>query len=243
MNSTGGYNLTIIVPVYNEKDNMETLEARLSEFLPHCLEKACVLFVNDGSSDGSAAMIEEMCRRHDDFFYISLSGNSGLSAALKAGFDHCDSIHCAYMDADLQTDPEDFNLLLEHIGSYPMVTGIRSSRQDSIAKKMQSRLANAFRRLMTGDGAQDTCCPLKVLHTDYARRLPMFDGMHRFLPALMLLQEGGSYKQVCVSHHPRQAGESKYHLWNRLWRPFADCFAYRWMKKRYIEYKIDSEKI
>ena len=147
------------------------------------------------------------------------------------------------MDADLQTDPEDFNLLLEDIASYAMVIGIRANRKDSFFKNLQSKIANGFRRMMTGDGAIDTGCPLKVLHTDVARRLPLFKGMHRFLPALVLLQDGCSYKQVPVRHYPRVAGKSKYHLWNRLWGPFADCFAYRWMKPRYINYKIGSSKL
>ena len=92
--------------------------------------------------------------------------------------------------------------------------------------------------VMTHDGATDTGCPLKVLHTDAAKRLPLFKGMHRFLPALILLQDGGCYKQVPVRHFPRTAGKSKFHLWNRLAGPFADCFAYRWMKPRYINYKV-----
>ena len=91
---------------------------------------------------------------------------------------------------------------------------------------------------MTHDGAKDTGCPLKVIRTDAARRLPLFKGLHRFLPALILLQEGGTYKQVPVRHFPRQAGKSKFHLWNRLWGPFADCFAYRWMRPRYINYTV-----
>lgn len=125
-----------------------------------------------------------------------------------------------------------------------MVIGIRSDRKDSYSKRMQSRIANSFRRIMTGDGAVDTGCPLKVLRTDAAREIPLFKGMHRFLPALILLQEGGSYRQVPVRHFPRKAGKSKFHLGNRLWGPFADCFAYRWMRSRYIRYKVaeDSTK-
>ncbi|MFV0588715.1 MAG: dolichol-phosphate mannosyltransferase, partial [Bacteroides reticulotermitis] len=87
------------------------------------------------------------------------------------------------------------------------------------------------------DGVQDTGCPLKVLHTDCAKQIPFFTGMHRFLPALVLLQQG-RVKQIPVRHFPRTAGKSKYHLRNRLVSPFIDCFAYRWMKKRYINYHI-----
>ena len=238
MNKTADYRFTIIVPVYNEEDNVYTLEKRLAAFLPECREKACVLFVNDGSTDSSGERIREICARNPDFFHIGFAKNAGLSAALKAGIDYTGSEYLGYMDADLQTAPEDFNLLLEHIADYTMVTGIRANRKDTPFKRFQSKFANGFRRMMTHDGATDTGCPLKVLHTDAAKRLPLFKGMHRFLPALVLLQDGGSYKQVPVRHFPRTAGKSKFHLWNRLAGPFADCFAYRWMKPRYINYKV-----
>ena len=238
MNKTANYKFTIIVPVFNEEDNIHTLEKRLAAFLPECRERACVLFVDDGSTDSSAERIREVCTRNADFFHIGFVKNAGLSAALKAGIDHTESEYLGYMDADLQTAPEDFNLLLERIADYTMVTGIRANRKDTPFKRFQSKFANGFRRMMTHDGATDTGCPLKVLHTDAAKRLPLFTGMHRFLPALVLLQDGGCYKQVPVRHFPRTAGKSKFHLWNRLAGPFADCFAYRWMKPRYINYKV-----
>lgn len=238
MNKTADYRFTIIVPVFNEEDNIHTLEERLAAFLPECREKACVLFVDDGSTDASAERLREICARNPDFFHIGFVKNAGLSAALKAGIDYTESEYLGYMDADLQTAPEDFNLLLEHIADYTMVTGIRANRKDTPFKRFQSKFANGFRRMMTNDGATDTGCPLKVLHTGAAKRLPLFKGMHRFLPALVLLQDGGCYKQVPVRHFPRTAGKSKFHLWNRLAGPFADCFAYRWMKPRYINYKV-----
>lgn len=240
MNRTADFDFTIVIPVYNEVDNIYELGRRLTAFFGHCRLNGCALFVNDGSSDGSGARIEEICRETSRFFYINFTHNCGLSAALKAGIDYTESPYLGYMDADMQTDPEDFNILLEYAGEFTMVTGIRALRKDSIFKRMQSRIANGFRRMMTHDGAADTGCPLKVIRTDAARKLPLFKGMHRFLPALVLLQEGGCYKQVPVHHSPRLAGKSKFHLWNRLWGPFADCFAYRWMKKRYINYKLES---
>lgn len=232
------YEFTVVVPLYNEVENIGELERRLGAFVSSCSLRTCILFVNDGSTDGSLEKLTDVCRRNPQFSYISFDRNYGLTAALKAGIDNTFSKYVGYIDADLQTDPEDFELLLRHIGEYSMVTGVRADRQDSFFKKMQSKIANSFRRMMTGDGAKDTGCPLKVLHTDVARKLPLFNGMHRFLPALVLLQKGARYMEVPVHHHPRMAGRSKFGLGNRFWGPLADCFAYRWMRRRYIEYSI-----
>ena len=238
MNGTSEYSLTIVVPVFNEEDNIHNLEKALTDFIPSCKVKACALFVDDGSTDGSLAMIQEVCARNKDLFYISFSKNAGLSAAIKAGFDSTFSEYVGYMDADLQTTPEDFNLLLDGMREHTLMTGYRANRKDTAFKRIQSKIANGFRNMMTHDGAKDTGCPLKIIRTDAAKRIPMFKGMHRFLPALVLLQDGASFGQVPVRHFPRKAGKSKFHLWNRLWGPFADCFAYRWMKPRYINYSV-----
>lgn len=240
MEQTSNYELTIIVPVYNEEDNLDRVERELAAFLPTSLVKACALLVNDGSKDSSLQKIKDICRRNADFFFISSNDNHGLSTAMKAGIDAAESRYVGYIDSDLQTNPEDFNILLKYAPDYQLVSGIRAKRKDSWFKKMQSKIANGFRRKMTGDTATDTGCPLKVMWTDYAKRLPFFDGMHRFLPALMSLEDG-RFKEMPVRHYPRTAGVSKYHLWNRLKEPFLDCFAFRWMKKRYIRYTIDEQ--
>lgn len=242
MNETANYELTIVVPVYNEQDNLARVEEELSKFLPTAKVKSCVLLVNDGSKDNSLKMIKEICQRQPDFYYISSDENHGLSTAMKAGIDTAESKYLGYIDADLQTNPEDFNLLLQYVSDYDLVTGIRAKRKDSIFKKLQSKIANGFRRSMTGDTATDTGCPLKVMRTDIAKRIPFFNGMHRFLPALFAL-EHGRFKELPVRHYPRIAGKSKYHLWNRLAGPFNDCFGYRWMKKRYVRYQIDEKKL
>ena len=237
MNKTANYRLTIIVPVYNEEGNIRRLEKELGDFLKIARISSCVLFVNDGSKDQSGKLLKDICHGHPDFYYLELAKNGGLSAAMKAGIEHCNSEFVGYIDADLQTTPEDFNLLLTHVEDYEMVMGIRTGRKDSFIKNMSSRIANGFRRSMTHDGVEDTGCPLKILRTDYAKRIPFFTGMHRFLPALIQLQNG-KVKQMPVRHFPRMAGKSKYNLCNRLVGPFKDCFAYRWMKKRYINYEM-----
>ena len=237
MNKTQEYELTVVVPVYNEVESLPRVERAMREWLPTSPIKACVLMVNDGSKDGSLELMREICARNEAMYYISLAKNGGLSAAMKAGIDATHSRYVGYIDADLQTTPEDFNLLLEHVADYQLVMGIRAGRKDSFFKNLQSKIANGFRNMMTHDGAKDTGCPLKVMWTEYAKRIPFFTGMHRFLPALIQLQEG-RMMQIPVRHFPRTEGVSKYHLWNRLIGPFKDCFAYRWMRKRYINYQI-----
>lgn len=239
MNKTDAYGLTVIVPVYNEKDNMEALESRLGGWLPTSPVKACVLMVDDGSTDGSLEAIRDICRRNPDFYYISFAANCGLSAAIKAGIDHAESEWVGYIDADLQTDPQDFNLLLRYIADNDLVMGIRAERKDSGWKRFQSRFANGFRRSMTGDGVHDTGCPLKIIRSVNARRIPFFKGMHRFLPALIQLQQG-RVKEIPVRHYPRVAGKSKFSMRNRFFGPLLDCFAFRWMRSRWFNYAIDS---
>ncbi|MFD2517982.1 glycosyltransferase family 2 protein [Salinimicrobium flavum] len=231
------YQFTIIVPLYNEEENLLRVEQELSKYLAKAPINTCVLFVNDGSTDNSLELVEQICTRNKDFKFISFEENRGLSAAIKAGFDHSTTPLTGYIDSDLQTDPEDFDLLLEQIGEYDLVTGVRTDRKDSFKKNLSSLIANNIRRSFTHDGMDDTGCPLKVIKTDYAKRIPMFKGLHRFLPAMILLQNG-KIKQVPVRHYPRIAGKAKFHLMNRLVGPFIDCFAYLWMKRNYINYKV-----
>ncbi|MDU8885513.1 glycosyltransferase family 2 protein [Yeosuana sp. MJ-SS3] len=234
------YQFTIVVPVYNEEDNLLRVEKELLAYIKIATKKTNVLFVNDGSKDKSQDLIEAICQRNLEFNYISFKENRGLSAAIKAGFDYVDTELVGYIDSDLQTSPNDFNLLLENIDEFDLVTGVRSNRKDSFTKNMSSKIANGIRRAFTHDGMDDTGCPLKVIKTEYAKRIPMFKGLHRFLPAMILLQHG-KIKQVPVQHFPRMAGQAKFGLWNRLLGPLADCFAYLWMKKKYINYEVNKK--
>jgi len=231
------YQLTVIIPVYNEEDNLLRVEDELLSFIKIATKKTKILFVNDGSKDDSQSLIETICNRNLEFNFISLKKNQGLSAAIKAGFDYTDTELVGYIDSDLQTTPNEFNLLLEYIGEYDLVTGVRSNRKDSFVKNMSSKIANSIRRFFTHDGMDDTGCPLKVIKTSYAKRIPMFNGLHRFLPAMILLQNG-KIKQIPVQHFPRIAGEAKFGFRNRLLGPLMDCFVYLWMKKKYINYDV-----
>ena len=236
------YKFTIIIPVYNEESNLKRVETELLAYIKIASVPTKILFINDGSTDSSQSLIENICNRNLSFNYILFSENRGLSAALKAGFDYVDTEITGYIDADLQTAPKDFNILLKHIIQYDLVTGMRAHRKDSFTKKISSKMANIIRRMFTHDGMDDTGCPLKIVRTTYAKQIPMFRGLHRFLPAMILLQNG-KVKQISVQHFPRIAGQTKFGFWNRSIGPLLDCFAYLWMKKKYINYHIVKKSI
>lgn len=231
------YQFTVVIPVYNEEENLLRLEKELLKFIKVAKKSTKILLVNDGSIDKSQVLIEEICSRNSEFSFICFKDNKGLSAAIKAGFDAVDTELIGYIDSDLQTTPEDFNLLLDEIERYDLVTGVRADRKDSFVKNMSSKIANGIRRSFTNDGMDDTGCPLKVIKAESAKKIPMFKGLHRFLPAMILLQNG-KIKQIPVRHFPRVAGKAKFGLWNRLLGPLMDCFAYLWMKKKYINYEV-----
>ncbi|MFT4800896.1 MAG: dolichol-phosphate mannosyltransferase [Flavobacteriaceae bacterium] len=228
---------TIIVPVYNEELNLERVEKELVSYLKIAKKETSILFVNDGSTDASQQLIEGICSRNENFNFINFKENKGLSAALKAGFDTVETPLLGYIDSDLQTSPKDFNILLDQIDKYDLVTGIRTQRKDSFIKNISSKVSNNIRNAFTHDGMEDTCCPLKVIKTEYAKKIPMFKGLHRFLPAMILLQKG-TVLQVPVQHFPRIAGETKFGIRNRLLGSISDCIAYLWMKKKYINYEV-----
>ena len=225
------------MPVYNEEECLVRFRDEMERFMADVPVKTSILFVNDGSTDNSLKIIKKICSIDSSYTWIALEKNRGLSTAIKAGIDHCRTELIGYIDADLQTTPLDFLGMLHHIPEYDMVNGIRQNRKDTFVKKISSAIANGFRKKLIGDGIQDTCCPLKILKSEYARKIPFFNGMHRFIPALVQ-HAGGSVIQVPVRHFPRYAGEAKYHLRNRLVGPFVDSLAVAWMKRRLIRYKL-----
>ncbi len=231
--------LTVLAPVYNEEESLPRFVEEMDKFLDQSTIPAKVLFVNDGSSDGSIELIKSICQEKQYYEFISLDRNYGLSTAIKAGIDTCDTQFLGYIDTDLQTSPADFMSFYPFLQEYDMVTGIRVERHDPFIKRMSSRIANAIRDWMIQDGVADTGCPLKIMRSSSARKIPFFDGMHRFLPALIQLY-GGKIKQVPVKHYARIAGKSKYHLFNRLFGPFIDALVFMWMRKKVIKYKIAS---
>ncbi|MBD2767700.1 glycosyltransferase [Hymenobacter sp. BT664] len=236
-----GQSLTVLVPVYNEEESLRQLVVEMDQFLSQTPVPTTVLFVNDGSTDGSLALLREICRPGSCYEFISLRENQGLSTAIKAGIDHARGTLLGYIDSDIQTSPSDFLTFFEFFPEYDMVNGIRARRQDTLVKKASSKIANAVRRTLINDGIEDTGCPLKIIKMEYARRLPLFHGLHRFLGALVQLQ-GGRVRQIPVRHFPRFAGTAKYNLRNRAWKPLVDTFGFRWIRSRWRNYAIGEQQ-
>ncbi|UJH92571.1 glycosyltransferase family 2 protein [Antarcticibacterium sp. 1MA-6-2] len=236
------YDFTIIIPVYNESESLERLEQKLKEYLQRASRKTCIILVDDGSTDGSTEIIREITSRNSDFYRIVFKENAGKGAALKAGFEATTSPLLGYMDADLQTHPEDFERLLPFSQEYELVIYWRQVREDTGVKKLSSKVGNAVRNLFINDDIHDSGCPLKVIHTKNAQQIPMLTSLQRFIPAMILLQKG-RIKEVPIPHYPRRAGVSKYSFKNRLLGPLFDCFGYVWMKKTYINYEIKEKNL
>lgn len=233
--------ITVVIPVYNEEGNILRIQTALQQYMEASSLPVYGLFVNDGSKDASLSLIKEICLKDQRFGYLSFVKNAGLSAAIKAGFDHAGTFWVAYMDADLQTDPMDFLKFEPFLTSHQLVAGERQNRKDGLGKRLSSSFANWVRNSFLHDGMKDTGCPLKIFQRDFALQLPYFNGVHRFFPALTQIY-GGQLKVIPVSHFPRTEGESKFNAFNRMVQPFLDTLLVHRLKKRNIRYQVLESK-
>ncbi|MDR0827728.1 MAG: glycosyltransferase family 2 protein [Desulfovibrio sp.] len=226
--------VSLVIPVYNEEGNIVTLVAEIQAAMTRQPRSWEALFVDDGSNDQSLARIRAAAAADSRLRYAALAANSGQSAALFAGFQEAGGEILVTLDADLQNDPADIPLLLELFDQgYDMTIGVRARRQDSAVKKIASKIANAIRNRLTHEEVSDTGCSLKAMRASMVRRLPLFRGMHRFLPTLMKMQ-GAKVAEAPVNHRPRLQGISKYGVWDRAFSGLYDLLAVRWMQKRNI---------
>lgn len=231
--------ISIVLPAYNEEGNIFPLVAEIVEVYPLLRDMAEVetVFVDDGSTDKTRAEILESRKNHPELNIriISMKRNSGLTSAMNAGFEAAKGDVLVTLDTDLQNDPHDIPKLLAFLadGTADVAIGIRANRQDTIVKKLSSKIANGIRNWATDENIVDTGCSLKVYRKAYVDRIKLFTGLHRFLPTLLKM-EGARVVQVPVNHRHRIHGKAKYHLWNRLIGPLMDLFAVRWMQKRHL---------
>jgi glycosyltransferase involved in cell wall biosynthesis len=233
--------LSIVVPVFNERDNLEPLVDEIESAIGPLQRWYEIILVNDGSTDGSREIIRELSRTRPAVRGLHLNVNAGQTAAFQAGFKSAVGGIIVTLDADLQNDPADIPKLLEALGDNTAAVGYRAQRNDNWLRKVSSRIANGIRNRVSGDRIRDTGCSLKVFRTDPLRRIPLYSGMHRFLPTLLRM-DGGTVVELPVSHRPRKAGESKYGIRNRAVRALADLLAVRWMKKRRLDYEVTEDE-
>ncbi len=229
---------SVIIPVYNERGNLEPLFEEIATALAGMEYE--VVAVDDGSADGSLQQLERLREQHPTLKIVALERHAGQSAALMAGFEAASGSLLATMDADGQNDPADIPPLLRRLESdqdLAAVVGYRAVRADSRWKRVQSSLANAVRNYLTGDRVRDTGCPLKVMRRAALLALPRFEGMHRFYPTLIRLA-GGDVVEVQVSHRPRLSGVSKYGVRNRALRTLRDALGVRWLRSRALRYQV-----
>jgi glycosyltransferase involved in cell wall biosynthesis len=229
--------LSVILPVYNEADSVPVLWAELAEVLPRVAASAEVIFVDDGSTDGSADVIRRLAVGDARIRLLRFEANAGLSAAFYAGFQAARGCVVATMDSDLQSDPADLAALLARLDTADAVVGWRQVRHDSWLKRISSRVANGIRKAVTGDVLQDSACSLRVMRRECLAAVPPFAGMHRFIPTLIRI-DGFRVVQVPVHHRARQYGRSKFGVSNRAVPAFMDLLAVLWMMRRRLRYRI-----
>ena len=226
--------LSIVIPVFNEAGNLEPLTGELGVVLDRLGQPSEIVYVDDGSTDESLDELLRLARSVQRIRILRMSRNSGQSAALAAGFRAAKGTLVVTLDADLQNDPADIPRLLQALQDCDVVSGIRVERQDSWVRRVSSRIANRARNAMLSDGVTDVGCSLKVYRAELLTGLPAFNGLHRFLPALLKMR-GARITEMRVSHRPRIHGESKYTINNRLWRGLLDLVGVRWLQSRWIE--------
>jgi glycosyltransferase involved in cell wall biosynthesis len=205
----------------------------------HSLNKAFeVIFIDDGSTDKSLQILKSLQSGNSGIRIIKFIKNCGQTAAFDAGIKAAQGEVIVTMDADLQNDPGDIPRLLEKIGDYDAVCGWREKRNDNLTRRVSSIIANRVRNRLSGEDIRDVGCSLKAFRSVYAKKMVLFNGMHRFFPTLIKM-EGGSVTEIPVNHRPRRFGTPKYNIRNRVVRSFVDLLAVCWMKKRKLTYEIE----
>jgi len=230
--------ISVVVPVYNEEENLPILIPQLFGVLERLGKPFEVIFVDDGSKDKSREVIKKYAGKHPQIRMIGFKENCGETAAGAAGIKEAKGDIMITIDADLQNDPEDIPRMLEYLKEYDMVTGWRQKREDSLVKRITSRIANHIRNWLSGEMIKDSGCTFRAYKRECLQNLKLFKGMHRFMPTLVKM-EGFKVIEIPIAHHPRRFGVSKYTTWNRMWRAFIDLLAVRWMKSRHIHYQIE----
>ena len=237
--SASPLDLSIVVPVYNEEENLPLLWPEIRAVLDPTGIRFEVVFVDDGSRDRSAEIVRGFREQDPRVRLIRLKTNAGETAATDAGFKSVRGRWVVVMDADLQNDPHDIPEMLAHLDQWDAVTGWRVNRGDgdSWIRRVSSRVANRIRNAVSDETIQDSGCTFRAFRRECLRDLVLYKGFHRFIPTLLKMR-GFRVLEVPVNHRPRRFGQSKYGIGNRAWSAFKDLLVVRWMKDRLLRYEI-----
>jgi glycosyltransferase involved in cell wall biosynthesis len=231
-------NYSFVIPIHNEEGNLEPLLVELDGLVAQLHGPVEVICVDDGSEDKSRQVLLALKARFPYMKLIFFDCNYGQSAGFDAGIRQATGDIIITMDADLQNDPADVLTLLQYYPAYDVVIGSRTRRQDTLVKRLSSKIGNAVRNFLTNEDIADTGCSLKIFKRETIQQVTLFTGLHRFLPTLCRMH-GARVKEVPVAHRPRLSGRSHYGIGNRAWRGLMDTLAVRWMLKRALHYTIE----
>jgi glycosyltransferase involved in cell wall biosynthesis len=231
--------VSIVVPIYNERENVPLMYDTLDRVLSGLGREYEIIFVNDGSNDGSGAAFLELTGRDPRVKVVEFRGNFGQSAAMGAGIQYSSCDVVVTMDGDLQNDPADIPMMLDKIDEgYDLVHGWRKKRQDAfLNRKLPSKIANWLISRVTKFPVHDLGCTLKAIRTDVAKEIEMYGEMHRFIPILANWR-GAKCIEVVTNHHPRRFGVSKYGI-GRVFRVLLDLITVKYL----IQYMISPMRL
>lgn len=227
--------LSVVVPAYNEEENIIPLAEEIIATLKDLPGGYELLLVDDASKDTTASVIRQLMEQYPTVRGVFHRVNAGQSAAVASGFQAARGEWVGTLDGDGQNDPADLSpmLALAEQKGVDCVTGVRTRRQDTWLRKFSSKVANGYRNWITGDKVSDSGCGVRVARRAALREVPVFNGLHRFLPTL-LRGQGFVVLEAPVNHRERMRGVSKYGVHNRLWRGIRDCFGVRWYLARAV---------
>ncbi len=224
--------ISIVVPLFNEEGNVAELQRQIDTALAG--RDYELVLVDDASTDHTVERVTPGERVR----LLCFEKNAGQSAAMHAGINAARGAVIATLDGDLQNDPQDIPAMIAELDKgFDLVCGYRAKRKDSAFKRLQSRIANAVRSRFVGDGVRDTGCTLKVMRRECRDALVLFNGMHRFIPAL-IRKAGFRVTEMPVNHRPRLHGVSKYGFGNRALRATMDMLGVRWLTSRRVVYRV-----
>jgi glycosyltransferase involved in cell wall biosynthesis len=234
--------LSICVPVYNERENLPLLHEAIAKVIDAHRIATEILLVDDGSTDGSWDAIEQLVKLDPRVRGLKFKFNCGETAASDAGLRAARGKYVMTMDADLQNDPKDIPAFLQAVEQRQVdcVCGTRVANRgkgDSFVKVVSSRLANWVRNKLSDEQISDAGCTYRLFKRECVAKLKLYRGLHRFIPTLLKM-EGYTVTEIPVTNNPRIHGESKYGVWNRLFKSFRDLLAIRWMKSRLLNYQV-----